>query len=158
MCTAYLEAVSKAYRMLQQKSRAVCHFPVRQMNYFPLQRIRACIFRLYLEIRSTSLSDIARRIEKIRCRVTSEEETFVMNILCGLLHKPELSVDELIHMEKDADIRQKMLDELRNETIVARNISNGSTKYYGQATKVCVEEYYKEKKCFHCKSIEDMKF
>ena len=105
-----------------------------------------------------TLNDIARRIEKIRCRVSSEEETFILNVLCGLLHKDELTVDELIHMEKDANIRQKILDELRDDTILARNISNGSTKFYSQATKVCVEEFYKEKKCFHCKSIDDMKF
>lgn len=116
------------------------------------------MFDFYLEIRTSTLNDIGRRIEKIRCRISTEEETFMLNILCGLLHKSELTVDELIHMEKDANIRQKILDELRHDTILARNISDGSTKFYSQSTKVCVEEFYKEKKCFHCKSIHDMKF
>jgi hypothetical protein len=61
-------------------------------------------------------------------------------------------------MENDVNIRQKVLDELRNETILARNVTNGSFIFHGQATKVCVEESYKEKRCLHCTSIKDMKF
>lgn len=111
-----------------------------------------------LAIRSCTLHDIARRIEKLRCRANSKEETFIFNVLCGLLHKPELTVDELIHMEGDVAIRQKLLEELCNETILMRTVKNGSYTFHGQATKVCVEEFYKEKKCFHCKSITGMKF
>ncbi len=74
------------------------------------------------------------------------------------MHRSELTVDELIHMEGDVSIRHKILDELRNETILAQNVGKGSYIFHGQATKVCVEEFYKEKKCFHCKSIKDMKF
>jgi hypothetical protein len=61
-------------------------------------------------------------------------------------------------MESDVNIRQKVLRELRNETILAQNVASGAYIFHGQATKVCVEETYKEKKCFHCKSIKDMKF
>jgi hypothetical protein len=111
-----------------------------------------------LEIRTAVLNDIERRIEKIRCRVNTQEETFLFNILCGLLHRSELTVDELIHMEADVNIRQKILGELRSETILAQNVTNGSYLFHGQVTKVCVEESYKEKRCFHCKSIKDMKF
>jgi hypothetical protein len=67
-------------------------------------------------------------------------------------------VDELIHMEGDVSIRQKVLDELYNETILTRTVTNGSYIFHAQSTKVCVEKYYKEKRCFHCKSIKDMKF
>ncbi len=74
------------------------------------------------------------------------------------MHRSELTVDELIHMEGDVNIRQKVLGELRNETILAQNVTNGSYLFHGQATKVTVENSYKEKKCFHCKWIKDMKF
>ena len=104
------------------------------------------------------MNDTTRRIEKIRCRASSQEEAFIFNVLCGLLRQPELTVDELIHMEGDVNIRQKILDELRNETILARNLSKGSFIFHGQATKVCVEESYRDKKCSHCKWIKDMKF
>jgi uncharacterized protein YjgD (DUF1641 family) len=90
--------------------------------------------------------------------MNSKEETFVFNILCGLLHRSELTVDELIHMEEDVEIRQKVLDELRNETILTRNVSNGAYIFHGKVIKVCVEEFYQKKKCFHCKWIKDMKF
>jgi len=82
----------------------------------------------------------------------------MFNVLCGLLHRSQLIVDELIHMEADVNIRQKMLAELRNETILAQNVTDGAYLFHGQATKVCVEEFYKEKKCLHCKSIKNMKF
>lgn len=82
----------------------------------------------------------------------------MFNVLCGLLHRPELTVDELIHMEEDVTVRQKMLDDLRNETIITRTVSNGAYVFHGQSTKVCVEEFYRKKKCFHCKGIEGMKF
>jgi len=61
-------------------------------------------------------------------------------------------------MEKDVNIRQKVLGELRNETILAQKVADGSYIFHGKATEVCVAECYKEKKCFHCKSIKDMKF
>lgn len=109
-------------------------------------------------IRTKTLDDIFRRIEKIRCRVSSEEETFIFNVLCGLLHRDELSVDELIHMEKDPTIRQKLLDELRNETILMRTVKNGSYTFHNRSIRICIEEFYKDKKCFHCKSIDGMKF
>ena len=105
-----------------------------------------------------ALNDIFRRIEKLRCRATSEEQTFIFNILCGLLHRSELTVDELVHMQENAEIRHKVLEQLRNETIVTRAVSKGAYQFHGQATRVCVEEFYKEKRCFHCKSIKDMKF
>ena len=111
-----------------------------------------------LEIRTNTLNDIRRRIEKIRCRVNNQEEIFLFNILCGLLHQSELTVDQLNHMEPDVNIRQKMLGELRSETILAQNVTSGSYLFHGKATEVCVKEFYKEKKCLHCKSIKDMKF
>ena len=52
-------------------------------------------------------------------------------------------------MEEDVTIRQKILDELRNETILDRSVSNGSYVYHGQVIRVCIEEYYKDK-CLHC--------
>jgi hypothetical protein len=61
-------------------------------------------------------------------------------------------------MESDVTIRQKVLEELRNETILAQNVANGAFTFHGRATKVCVEKSYKEKRCFHCKSMKDMKF
>ncbi|CAF0853079.1 unnamed protein product [Adineta ricciae] len=112
----------------------------------------------FTEIRLATLNDIFRRIEKLRCRATSEEQTFIFNILCGLLHRSELTVDELVHMQENAEIRHKMLEQLRNETILTRAVSKGAYQFHGQSTKVCVEEFYKEKWCFHCKSIKDMKF
>ncbi len=48
-------------------------------------------------------------------------------------------------MEEDVTVRQKVLDELRNETILIRTIATGSYKYHSQAIKVCIEEYYKDK-------------
>lgn len=113
---------------------------------------------MFVAIRSSTLNDIKRRIEKIRCRISSREETFMFNLLCGLLHRDELTIDEIIHMESDVSIRQKVLDELRNETLLARTVSSGSYIFHGQSTKVCIQESYKEKKCFHCKSIDGMKF
>lgn len=113
---------------------------------------------LFVGIREASLNDIKRRIEKIRCRINSQEETFMFNVLCGLLHKDELTTDELIHMESDVSVRQKILDELRNETLLARTVSSGSYIFHGQSIKVCVEEWYKQKRCFHCQSIGGMKF
>ncbi|CAF1606538.1 unnamed protein product [Adineta ricciae] len=112
----------------------------------------------FAEIRLATLNDIFRRIEKLRCRATSEEQTFIFNILCGLLHRSELTVDELVHMQGNAEIRHKVLEELRNETILTRAVSKGAYRFHGQSTRVCVEEFYKEKRCFHCKSIKDMKF
>ncbi|CAF4900310.1 unnamed protein product [Rotaria sp. Silwood1] len=109
-------------------------------------------------IRSSTLNSIARRIEKIRCRVGSQEEAFILNILCGLSYRSELTIDDLIQMEGDASIRQKILEELRNETILARNVTTGSYIFHEQATKVCVNEFYKEKRCFPCKWIKDTKF
>jgi hypothetical protein len=69
-----------------------------------------------------------------------------------------LTVDELIHMEEDVSIRHKILEELRRETILTQNVRSGAYIFHGQATKVCVEDFYKDKKCFHCKWIKDMKF
>lgn len=74
------------------------------------------------------------------------------------MHRSELTVDELIHMESDVDRRQKVLGELRNETMLAQKVADGSYIFHGQATKTCVAEFYKEKKCFHCKSIKDLRF
>ncbi len=48
-------------------------------------------------------------------------------------------------MEEDVTVRQKVLDELRNETILIRTIATGSYKYHSQTIKVCIEEYYKDK-------------
>ncbi|CAF2412020.1 unnamed protein product [Rotaria sp. Silwood2] len=112
----------------------------------------------FSNIRLSTLNSIARRIEKIRCRVSSQEEQFILNILCGLLYRSELTVDDLIEMEKDPNIRQKVLEELRNETILAQHVTTGSYVFHEQATKVCTNEFYKEKKCFSCKWIIDMKF
>ncbi|CAF1266341.1 unnamed protein product [Adineta steineri] len=112
----------------------------------------------FSDIRTANLNDIRRRLEKIRCRATTQEEVFIFNVLCGLLHKSELTVDELIHMEEDVSIRQKVLEELCHETILTRTVSSGSYIFQGQSAKVCVEEFYKEKKCFRCKSIKDMLF
>ncbi|CAF0962928.1 unnamed protein product [Rotaria sordida] len=99
-------------------------------------------------IRKATLNGIARRIEKIRCRVSNQEEAFIFNILCGLLNRFEVTVDDLIEMEKDVNIRQKILEELRNETILARNVTNGAYVFHEQATKMCVKEFYEEKRCF----------
>jgi hypothetical protein len=104
---------------------------------------------LFLDIRKSTLQDTARRIEKIRCRTTTQEQKFLSNVLCGLLYQPELTVDELVEIEEDVTIRQKILDELRNETILIRSVSTGSYVYHSQVIKVCVEEYYKDK-CLPC--------
>ncbi|CAF1416092.1 unnamed protein product [Adineta ricciae] len=100
-------------------------------------------------IRRSTLQDTARRIEKIKCRATTQEQTFLFNVLCGLLNQPELTVDQLIELESDVIVRQKILDELRNETLLIRSASTGSFIYHSQAIRVCVEEYYKDK-CLHC--------
>ena len=102
-----------------------------------------------LAIRKAYLQDILRRIEKIKCRQNNREQQFSFNVLCGLLHQTELTVDQLIKMEADANIRQKVLDELRNETILMRTVSSGSYIYHSQAIKVCIEEFYKDK-CLQC--------
>ncbi|CAF0775772.1 unnamed protein product [Rotaria sordida] len=96
-------------------------------------------------IRKSILQDIARRIEKIRCRVTIQEQTFLFNVLCILLYQPEITIDELIEIEKDVTVRQKILNELRDETILIRSVSTGSYIYHSQSIRVCVEEYYKDK-------------
>ncbi|CAF3402484.1 unnamed protein product [Rotaria sp. Silwood1] len=101
-------------------------------------------------IRKSILQDIARRIEKIRCRKTLQEQTFLFNVLCVLSYQPEITIDELIEIEQDATVRQKMLDELRDETILIRSVSTGSYIYHSQSIKVCIEEYYKDK-CLHYK-------
>ncbi len=95
------------------------------------------------------MHDTLRRIEKIRCRINTQEQTFLFNILCALLHQPELTVDQLVAIEEDVTIRQKILDELRNETILMRSVSTGSYVYHSQVIKVCVGEYYKDK-CLQC--------
>ena len=100
-------------------------------------------------IRRSTLQDTARRIEKIKCRSTIQEQAFLFNVLCGLLNQPELTVDRLIELESDATVRQKILDELRNETLLIRSASTGSFIYHSQVIRVCVEEYYKDK-CLHC--------
>ncbi|CAF3399340.1 unnamed protein product [Rotaria sp. Silwood1] len=102
-------------------------------------------------IRKSILQDIARRIEKIRCRKTLQEQTFLFNVLCVLSYQPEITIDELIEIEQDATVRQKMLDELRDETILIRSVSTGSYIYHSQSIKVCIEEYYKDK-CLHYKT------
>lgn len=62
--------------------------------------------------------------------------------------QPELTVDELIEMEGDVTIRLKILEQLRNETILIRSVSNGSYVYHSQTIKVAIEEYYQDKyKC-----------
>ncbi|CAF4391179.1 unnamed protein product, partial [Rotaria sp. Silwood2] len=58
-------------------------------------------------IRKSNLQNIARRIEKIRCRTTIQEQTFLFNVLYVLSYQPEITIDELIEIEKDATIRQK---------------------------------------------------
>ena len=98
-----------------------------------------------LDIRQATLQDIARRIEKLRCRSNTQEEAFLMNVLWGLLNQSELSVTELIAMERDVSIRQKVLDELRDETILIRSISNASYAYHSQVIKVCIQEFYQDK-------------
>lgn len=52
-------------------------------------------------------------------------------------------------MEEDVTIRQKILDELRNETLLIRSVSTGSYLYHSHAVKVCVREFYKDK-CLQC--------
>jgi hypothetical protein len=52
-------------------------------------------------------------------------------------------------MEQDATIRQKMLDQLGNETLVIRSVTSGSYISHSQVVKVCIEEYYKDK-CQYC--------
>jgi hypothetical protein len=105
------------------------------------------LFRL--DIRKSSLQDIFRLVEKIKCRSDNQEQIFLFNILCSLTHKSELSVDELIAMEEDATMRQNMLDQLRNETLLIRSVTGGSYIYHSQTIKVCIEEYYKDK-CQYC--------
>lgn len=68
-----------------------------------------------------------------------------MNVLWGLLDRPELTVSELIDMEPDVSIRQKILDELRDETILIRSVTNAAYAYHSQVIKVCIQEYYREK-------------
>jgi hypothetical protein len=102
-----------------------------------------------LDIRKSSLQDISRRVEKIKCRSNNQEQAFLFNVLCSLTHKPEISVDELIAMEDDALTRQQMLDQLRDETLLIRSVTSGSYIYHSQVIKVCVEEYYKDK-CQYC--------
>ncbi|CAF0902159.1 unnamed protein product [Adineta ricciae] len=104
-------------------------------------------------IRRSTLQDTARRIEKIKCRATTQEQTFLFNVLCGLLNQPELTVDQLIELESDVTVRQKILDELRNETLLIRSVAAGSFIYHSQTIRVCVEEYYKDK-CLHCNAKE----
>jgi len=113
--------------------------------FFPIKKT----FFHSLGIRKSTLQDIARRIEKIKCRANTQEQIFLFNVLCGLLRRPEITVDELIRMEEDVTVRQKILDELRNETILMRSVSTGSYIYHSQVTKVCIEEFYKDK-CLHC--------
>jgi len=48
-------------------------------------------------------------------------------------------------MEEDVTIRQKILDELRNETILMRSASTGSYIYHSQVIRVCIKEFYKDK-------------
>ena len=52
-------------------------------------------------VRTSTLQDIRRRIEKIRCHANEKEESFIFNIVCGLLHRDELSVDELNQMFRE---------------------------------------------------------
>jgi hypothetical protein len=122
----------------------VSHLLVSENRYLFLLKTKPL-----LAIRKSSLQDIARRIEKIKCRANTKEQTFLFNILCGLLNQRELTVDRIIEIEEDVGIRQKILDELRNETILMRSVSTGSYIFHSQAIKVCVEEYYKEK-CLYC--------
>ena len=77
------------------------------------------------------------------------EQKFLFNVLCGLLNRHELTVDELVEIENDVTIRQKILDELRNETLLMRSVSTGSFTYHSQVIRVCIEEYYKNR-CLHC--------
>jgi flagellar biosynthesis chaperone FliJ len=102
-------------------------------------------FGILLAIRKSTLQDTARRIEKIKCRANTQEQTFLFNVLYGLLHRSELTADELIKMEQDVTIRQKILDELRNETILMRSVSTGSYVYHSQVIRVCIKEFYKDK-------------
>ncbi|UJR28116.1 hypothetical protein I4U23_009371 [Adineta vaga] len=96
-------------------------------------------------VRRSILQDTARRIEKIKCRTTTQEQTFLSNVLCGLLDLHEITVDELIQLESDVTVRQKVLDELRNETLLIRSVSTGSYLYHSQVIRVCIEEYFKDK-------------
>lgn len=77
------------------------------------------------------------------------EQRFLFNVLCGLLHRSELAVDELVEIESDVTIRQKILDELRNETLLRRSVATGSFTYHSQLIRVCIEEYYKDR-CQKC--------
>ena len=122
-----------------------------ESKFFPyeVQEKKSSACFCFSAIRRSTLQDTARRIEKIKCRVTTQEQAFLFNVLCGLLNHRELTVDQLIELESDVAIRQKILDDLRNETLLIRSASTGSFIYHSQTIRVCVEEYYKDK-CLHC--------
>ena len=100
-------------------------------------------------MRQATLQDISRRVEKIKCRSDEREKAFLFNVLCSLTNQPEVTVDELIRMEDDANIRQKMLDQLRNETLLIRSVTNGSYMCHGHVIEVCIKELYKTQ-CQSC--------
>jgi len=118
-------------------------------NPILLYSIKFAAFVFLLAIRKSNLQDIARRIEKLKCRTTTQEQTFLFNVLCSLLHRSEIPVDKLIEIEQDVTVRQKILDELRDETLLIRSVSTGSYTYHSQVIRVCMEEYYKDK-CLNC--------
>jgi hypothetical protein len=135
----------KSLQSAASKLQAGVEFSSKSNRYFfPMS-----FFNIFLAIRKSTLHDIARRIEKIRCRTNTQEQTFLFNVLCGLLNQTELTVDQLINMEEDVTVRQKILDELRNETILMRSVSTSEYTYNSQAIKVCFEEFYKNK-CLYC--------
>lgn len=100
-------------------------------------------------MRQATLQDISRRVEKIKCRSDKQQRTFLFKVLCTLSKQAEVTVDELIRMEDDTNIRQKMLDQLRDETLLIRSAINGSYMYHGHAIEVCVQEFYKDQ-CQSC--------
>lgn len=100
-------------------------------------------------MREATLQDIFRRIEKIKCRSDQREQTFLFKVLCALTKQNEITIDELISMEDDATIRQKMLDQLRDETLLIRSVTNGSYVHHSQSIQVCMKEYYKSQ-CESC--------
>jgi hypothetical protein len=126
--------------------------PFDSKSVFSTMKVDTEVYRDFLtDIRKSVLQDTARRIEKIKCRNSMAEQKFMFNVLCGLRNRHELTVDELVQIENDVTIRQKILDELRNETILIRSVSAGSYTCHSQVIRVCIEEHYKNT-CLHCKA------
>lgn len=104
-------------------------------------------------MREATLQDVFRRIEKIKCRSDQREQAILFKVLCTLTNQKEITIDELIGMEEDATIRQKMLDQLRDETLIIRSVTNGSYVHQSHSIGVCMNEYYKTQ-CKSCNKLE----